>query len=135
MNWILCALGNAFCSDFRKEKGIIKMGAEKKGEGREGAICEMWRLYLMCVVAAMLLRIATPGPLDAVWWLLYSFPLSSTTQYLLRSPPPLLLFLLLTPFILLCAVCMYVIVHMFISASSAADCPNKQDKQYAIVLR
>ena len=71
------------------------MGTEQKCEGREGVICEMQRLYLMCVVAAMLLRIATPGPLDAAAWLLYSFPLSSATQYLLRPPLHLFFFFFL----------------------------------------
>lgn len=79
-------MGMPFYSDGKREKGIVMIGAGKKSERWKCAMCEMQRLYYMCVVAAILLRSVTPGPLDAAGWLLYSFPQSSATQYLLRSP-------------------------------------------------
>ena len=78
----------------------------KKSERWKCAMCEMQRLYYMCVVAAILLCSVTPGPLDAAAWLLYSFPQSSATQYLLCSPS-----LLPSSYtiLLLCLICMYLL--------------------------
>ena len=69
-----------FFSDGKREKGILMMGTGKKSERYKCAMCEMQRLYYMCVVAAILLCSVTPGPLDAAGWLLHSFPQSSATQ-------------------------------------------------------
>jgi len=55
-----------FFSDGKSEKGILMTGTGKKSERCKCAMCEMQRLYYMCVVAAILLCSVTPGPLDAV---------------------------------------------------------------------
>ena len=50
-----------FFSDGKKEKGIVMIETGKKSERYKCALCEMERLYYMCVVAAILCDSWTTG--------------------------------------------------------------------------